>query len=272
MFTSLHETEASPPLLAADEPPPVTVRHAQGRARLVFSCDHASNRIPRRFGDLGLTDAQRADHIAWDIGAARVAEHLSDAFDAPAVFSGYSRLILDCNRRPDDPSAMPAMSDGVAIEANRDLSPAARAARIATFFAPFQEAVAAMMARAQPGAARALISVHSFTPRMKGFDRPWHVGALWERDDVIAGPFMAALVARGDVVVGDNLPYSFSQPRGATLDAHAFEKNIPCMGIEVRQDLIASEEGAARWAGILADALRTPLATLGALASQGTDE
>lgn len=265
MFKPIEEGASPAALLAPDEPPAVTVRNPQGRARLVFSCDHASNRIPRVFGDFGLTADQREDHIAWDIGAARVAEILSDAFDAPAVFSGYSRLVIDCNRRPDDVSSIPPVSDGIAIRGNESLTQTTRAERMETFFEPFQYAVGAMMNRTIPGAALALVSVHSFTPRMNGFDRPWHVGALWERDDRIAAPFMAALAARGDVVVGDNLPYSFSRPRGFTLDSHAWEKGIACMGIEVRQDLIADEAGAARWAAILIDALKPAFAPLGAI-------
>jgi predicted N-formylglutamate amidohydrolase len=269
MYKPLEEPQAGAAPLAPDEPPAVTVRHAQGAARLVFSCDHASNRIPRAFGDFGLTPEQRADHIAWDIGAARVAELLSDAFDAPAVFSGYSRLVIDCNRRPEDASSIPPVSDGVAIRGNENLAQTARMERIETFFHPFQNAVAAMMARPSPGAARALLSVHSFTPRMNGFDRPWAIGALWERDDRIAAPFMGALAARRDVCVGDNLPYSFSQPRGYTLDAHAWERGIACMGIEVRQDLIADEAGARRWAAILIEALRPALSSIGAISQEG---
>jgi predicted N-formylglutamate amidohydrolase len=252
-------------LLAADEPPPFSLRNREGRARLVFSCDHASNRIPRRYGDFGLSAAALQDHIAWDIGAAALAARLSDAFDAPAVFSGYSRLVVDCNRRPEDAAAMPAVSDGRAIPLNDTLDPAERRARIETFFAPFHAAVAAMMARPAPGPAMALLSVHSFTPRMNGFDRPWHIGALWEGDARIAAPFMAGLRARGDVCVGDNLPYSFSNPRGYTLDTHAFEKSIPCMGIEVRQDLLADPAGVERWATILVEALRPALAALRAV-------
>lgn len=263
----LDELARGSALLAADEPPAVRVHHPQGNARLVLSCDHASNRIPRVFSGFALTEQQAKDHIAWDIGAARVAELLSDAFDAPAVLSGYSRLVIDCNRRPDDRSSIPEVSDGVAIRGNENLGEAARAARIETFFTPFHDAVAAMMNRPTPGEARALLSVHSFTPRMNGFDRPWQVGALWEKDDRIAAPFMASLARRGDICVGDNLPYSFSQPRGFTLDTHAWEKGIACMGIEVRQDLIGDEAGARKWAAILVEALTPALTTLGALPS-----
>ena len=70
----------------------------------------------------------------------------------------------------------------------------------------------------------ALISVHSFTPVMKGFARPWHVGILWDDDARIAGPLLAALGDDAALVVGDNQPYSAREPVGYTVSHHALAR------------------------------------------------
>ena len=35
-----------------------------------------------------------------------------------------------------------------------------------------------------------LVSIHSFTPEMKGVKRPWEIGILWDRDDRFAKPLL----------------------------------------------------------------------------------
>src|SRR6218665_471531 len=84
--------------LEATHLPPVVTVNAGGASPFVLACDHASNRIPEKYGDLGLSPRQRLMHIAWDPGALPVALRLSERLDAPLVFSNVSRLVIDCNR------------------------------------------------------------------------------------------------------------------------------------------------------------------------------
>src|SRR5690348_4383152 len=127
----------SAPLLGPFDPSPVELCRADGGAALLLTCDHASAAVPRALADLGLPAAALRQHIAWDIGAAAVTRHLAAALDAPAILAGYSRLVVDCNRDPGDASSIPAVSDGVAVPGNRELTPAARAARLEACFAPY---------------------------------------------------------------------------------------------------------------------------------------
>jgi predicted N-formylglutamate amidohydrolase len=239
------------PLLAPADPPPF--EEISGRAPVLLVCDHASNRVPAALAGLGLRAEYFNQHIAVDIGAAAVTRLLAPALGAAAILCGYSRLVIDCNRAPADPSSIPAASDGIAIPGNRDLSAAARDARIDAIFTPYHAAIARRVRDA--GAAPVLISVHSFTPVMKGFVRPWHVGILWDDDSRIAGPLMAALGAETGLTVGDNQPYSAREPVGYTVSHHAHAKGLPHVAIELRQDLIADETGARQWAGRLARVL-----------------
>jgi predicted N-formylglutamate amidohydrolase len=243
-------------LLAPDEPPPFELVNAGGRASALLLCDHASRAVPRALGQLGLDDAALMRHIGWDIGAAEVTRLLSRRFDAPAVMTCYSRLVIDCNRVPGDKQSIPEVSDGVRVPGNCGISRAEAERRRRALFDPYHAAVDAAIGRFRSaGRVPAILSIHSCTPVMNGHERPWHIGVLHDRDLRIAGPLMKALAARGDVCVGDNKPYSGRGQAGKTIHHHAHDVGLPHVMVEIRQDLIDTHKGAARWAGILGDAL-----------------
>jgi predicted N-formylglutamate amidohydrolase len=255
----------SPSLLAASDPPVFELCHPNGAAPVLLTCDHASQRVPASLDRLGLTEMVLAQHIGWDIGAAAVTRRLAPLLDSPAVLAGYSRLVIDCNRHPSDPSSIPSESDGIAIPGNASLDAAARRDRRARLFEPYHAAIDQQLAhRAMGGRAPAVISMHSFTPQMKGFARPWYIGVLWDGEGRIAKPLLSALRAELDpAAVGDNLPYSAREPVGFTQRHHAFERGLPHVAIELRQDLIADNKGAAEWAERLARLLKPILAMPG---------
>ena len=249
------------PLLGPNDPPPVTVLNPDSERPLILVCDHAARSIPKALGDLGLNDAQLSRHIAWDIGAAALTRRLASRFGATAVLSGYSRLVIDPNRALDDPTAIPVVSDDVVVPGNRALDAAEVQRRVEAIFTPYQSAIAAEVARRRGrGQVPAIVSIHSFTPAMRGVARPWHVGILWDRDPRIPVPMIERLRADGRWGVGDNEPYSGRTTLGGTVETHATPAGLPNVLVEVRQDLIALPEGAAHWADILGDALEPILA------------
>ncbi|HEY7608154.1 MAG TPA: N-formylglutamate amidohydrolase [Alphaproteobacteria bacterium] len=252
------------PLLAGDEPPPFEIVNAGGASALVFVCDHASNRVPRALHHLGLGLVPLREHIAWDIGAADVARRLSRRFDAPLALTAYSRLVIDCNRALNDPSSIPAESDGVAVPGNRGLSQGERLQRAEALFKPYHDAVARLIAaKAERGAPPAVVSIHSFTPIFQRTRRPWHVGVLWNEDRRIALPLLDALRRETDLVVGDNEPYSARDGVGYTIVTHAERAGLAHVAIEIRQDMIATAAGAEHCAGIVGDAFAAAFAAAG---------
>lgn len=252
---------ASETLLLPGDPAPYSVLNPGGRAPLVIICDHAGRAIPQVLGDLGLPPAVRDQHIAWDIGIARTAATLARELDAPAVLAGYSRLVIDCNRRLDDPTSIAQESDRIPIPGNRGLDPAQRAARADEIFRPYHGAVAATLdAKLAAGQVPVLLSLHSFTPVMNGFRRPWHFGVLWNRDPRLPVPLMAALAQLPDVCVGDNEPYSGRDEHGYSVVAHGEARRLAHALIEIRQDLISDDDGVALWAGKLLQVLPAVLA------------
>jgi len=253
---------ALPPLLARDEPPAFESVNPEGRAPFLLICDHASRRVPRSLDSLGLDDAVLRRHIAWDIGAAAVARLLAARFEAPLLLSGYSRLVIDCNRALEHPGSIPAASDGVAVPGNAALGAAERRRRADALFRPYHRAIDAALARfREAGRIPALVSVHSCTPVFNGFERPWHIGVLWNRDGRIAEPLLAALRREPELVVGDNQPYSArEEPQGYTVKHHAERHGYPHVSLEIRQDLIDTRHGVAEWASRLGAALAPILA------------
>lgn len=244
-------------------PPDIELYRPDGRAPAVLLCDHAGNRIPKRLGDLGVSQYELRRHIGYDIGAAWVTYELSDRLDAPSVLCHVSRLVMDVNRPPRHPTAMPAISDGTEVPGNRDLDEQERRRRLFGVFAPYHRAVARAIARfRRDGREPALVAVHSFTPRMGGIDRPWHVGVLWNTDRRLSGPMLQTLRARGDLSVGDNQPYTGQAEFGFTIGFHGERAGLPHVMLELRQDLIETRDGARAWAQIVAEALEPALAAL----------
>jgi predicted N-formylglutamate amidohydrolase len=247
--------------LSPDDPPAFSTVNADRDSRVVLTCDHAGRAVPRAWGDLGVPAAEFDRHIAWDIGAGDVTRHLARLLDAPAVLATYSRLFIDPNRPPGSDGSIVAASDGTPVPANVAIDEAERQLRARISFWPYHRAIERLITRNEAfQGVVALVSVHSFTPRMRGFDRPWHVGVLWDGDDRIAGPLIAALGRDAGLLVGDNEPYTATSPAGYALDAYGLGPGRPHVMVEIRQDLIATEAGVAEWAGRLHRALGPILA------------
>ena len=254
------EEQALAPLLAADEPAPFELIGSDERRPLVLACDHASNRVPRSLRGLGLSHDTLEEHVTWDIGAGAVTRLLSKRLRTCAVFGTYSRLVIDLNRDLDDPTAFPRISDGVLVPANLGLTVEARAERARAIFKPYHEALRRVI-HEQTTATQTpvIICIHSFTPYLHGVLRPWQVGVLWDKDPRVALRLMSALRESGDIVVGDNEPYSGRHPADYTVDHHAEAFGLAYAAIEIRQDLISDDAGQRRWADRLADVLEVVL-------------
>jgi predicted N-formylglutamate amidohydrolase len=243
---------ATYPLIGRDDPPPFVILHEHGAAPALVICDHASRAFPRGMKRLGLPELPSWQHIAWDIGAGELARGLANALDAPAVLAGYSRLIVDCNRKPEDPEAFRLESDGWVVPGNASLGELERRTRLACFFDPYHEAIAAMLAGfRRRGVVPMVVSVHTFTPEMAGTARPWHIGVLWDKDESSARRLIAGLRQVEGLVVGDNQPYSGKHPSDYTIDHHAEQAGLPHVCIEVRQDTLESPAGVERWVRLL---------------------
>jgi predicted N-formylglutamate amidohydrolase len=171
--------------------------------------------------------------------------------------STFSRLVIDPNRAEVDPTLVMKLYDGSIIPANRRVGAEETERRLNLYHRPYHRAIGeALDAIAARGGDPVLVSVHSFTPRLRtGPMRPWHVGLLWDEDDRLVRPLLDQLRGEAGLVVGDNQPYSGALA-GDCMSIHGTDRDIPHVLIEVRNDLIADGEGQAFWAALLAPKLR----------------
>lgn len=244
---------ASDSLLSPGDPAPVVERRPGGASPFLLIADHAGQAVPTGLGRLGLPQSELDRHIGWDIGIAGTTKRLSALLDAHAVLQAYSRLVIDCNRPLHAPGSIVAASDGTAVPGNAGLDDAARRRRAEAIFAPYHARIeAALDERARLGRPTILVAMHSFTPAMNGSARPWHAGVLYQRDTRFAHALLDALCAEGDLVVGDNEPYSVSDATDYAIPVHAEARGLPHVELEIRQDLIAGADGQQAWAERLA--------------------
>ena len=249
-------------LLSDQDASAVHMINEEGRAPLIIVCDHASNQVPQKLDDLGLKQSILDQHMGYDIGAASIAEALANAFGAPAIFSGYSRLVIDINRPVDDFTSIRAISDGVIIPKNRVVTDEDKTARQNELYWPYHHKLSKIVkTKTANGQVPIMISVHSCTDEMHGKKRPWHIGVLTNHDRRVGEALIAALETQNpDLMIGDNKPYSGWDPYGYTIENHAVPIGMPNVLLEVRQDLIADAAGQKKYADILKKAFEVVLA------------
>jgi predicted N-formylglutamate amidohydrolase len=250
----------SPPpsktLLGPEDPPADIVLNPGAASPFFLVGDHAGRVIPASLGDMGLPPGALDRHIAWDIGVAGLGERLSQSLDATFVRQTYSRLVIDCNRRPGAVDSIPAVSDRVAIPANHDLSEGQRARRRAEVFQPYHDRISSLLeARREAGQATLFVALHSFTPVLQGTRRPWRYGVLHRGDSALSRHVLAGLKRELGDEAGDNQPYALDG-RDATVPLHADPRGLDYLELEVRQDLLADDEGRQAAAALIARLLR----------------
>ena len=244
------------PLLEPDEPDPVVIERDQSSSAIFITCDHADHLLPRRLGDLGISEQERQRHIGWDIGALEVATQIADHLRATLVAQRYSRLVIDCNRQLGSLASIPESSEDTEIPGNEELDDAERSARADAIHRPYHDRISGLLEhRARRGQPTMLVAMHSFTPVWRGEKRPWHIALSSDRDRRVHEDLLARLGRDGNLHVGDDQPYKV-EPVDYTIPVHGAERGLPHVQIEVRQDLITDGNGQAEWAERLGALLR----------------
>jgi len=248
-------------LLTEEEGDAVAVIRPTAASAVLLVCEHASRRLPQRFGDLGLSAEARASHIAWDPGALATAEIMADNLDATLIHQRFSRLIYDCNRPPEAPGAMPETSEVYSIPGNHGIDVGERKARTEALYLPFHAKIAATIAARQAGGQpTVLVTMHSFTPVYMGQRRDVEIGLLHDADSRLVDTMLAQV---GDTyTVRRNEPYGPADGVTHTLVKHALPHGLLNVMIEVRNDLLTDKAGQEAMAGFLTGLLQQSLAAL----------
>lgn len=225
----------------------------------MFTCEHASNAIPPWLRATEDDQVLLDDHWGWDIGAADVTRILVTELGGHAVLSRFSRLVADPNREPSAASYIPRDIDGQTVSFNRDLGPEEINRRTRTLFDAYHGAIDESLELRQSLAPPVhVIALHSFTPLYLGRARPIEVGVLFDDYDEDAWHLQEALQKQG-FESALNAPYSGKPPEGLIYAArrHGRRHKVKYLELEIRQDLIAESDKAARTALRVANALRS---------------
>ncbi len=221
--------------------PVVHTTRASEAPSVIVVCEHASNRVPEFLGDMGLSADALQSHIAWDPGALPVAQGIADQMSAALVYGGVSRLVYDCNRPPEAADAMPVASEDVVIPANKEMTGAGRAERIAQVYEPFRDTLFKEIAN-NSASLKLMVTVHSFTPVYRGQNRDVELGLLHGQDARFARAMLAHAPTDLPFVTRLNEPYSAADGVAHTLDAHAQPRGLLNVMIEIRNDLLRTAE------------------------------
>lgn len=234
--------------------PAYTLYREQGTHPVVLICEHASSYIPTAYRNLGLSEGTELHHIGWDIGALALAQRLSETLGAPLIAANYSRLLIDLNRPLHAPDSIPARSDTWPIPGNQALDETERHARQA-LFSDFHSAVARLLDdRQRAGRPTRVVSVHSFTPTLNGVERPWELGVLYQDARDYAQRLLSPLDQQG-IAMGDNQPYQIHPDEDVAVPVHGDARGLPCVLLELRNDLLGDEPAVDAWAKRLAPLL-----------------
>ena len=214
---------------------------------LILLCDHASSRLPEKYGTLGLDPAQFERHIAYDIGAEALTRGLAEKLGVPAVMTSFSRLLIDPNRGVDDPTLIMKLSDGAIITGNHPICENEKQHRIANFHAPYHHTIQEIIDKSlENNVVPMIFSIHSFTDKWKEKPRKWHAGILWDNDERLPNFLLNELESQKDIIVGDNEPYDGALGND-TMYTHCTKRGLAHALLEVRQDLIGNIDGVDEW-------------------------
>lgn len=237
---------------------PVGRHNRNTRSRLLLVCEHAGCAIPSSLSNLGLSDDVIHDHVGWDIGAYGFAERLANHQGAELIYQRISRLVIDCNRQLGCTTLIPKLSEYTKVPGNMALTDRQRHQRIEEIWAPFQDAINQSLDRRLASKIRSvLVAVHSFNPVYQGVKRPWHVCLAYNRDDRLAKLLYEDLKSTCEQFeIALNKPFSVTDEEDQTIPAFGEARSIPHVLLEIRNDLLQTENEQLDWATRIGSALQ----------------
>lgn len=141
--------------------------------RLVLSCEHAGNDVPRPYARyFASPEAQAAlvSHRGWDPGSLEIGEAMSAMLGAPLVIQRVTRLLVECNRSLDHPRLFSEFSGALPEEARRVV--------VERYWRSHRERVLARIVESDEPVVH--VGVHTFTPEWQGRARETDIGLLYD--------------------------------------------------------------------------------------------
>ncbi len=231
---------------------------------VVFTCEHASNRVPSPLTTAPAEEALLRSHWGWDIGMRQMTMEAAAQTRSVAVLARFSRLVCDANRHRDSPTLILPAVEQTPLSFNQHLDEAEVARRQEHYHEPYHQAIDdALTERLHHPGPLLLLSMHSFTPVWQHQLRPMDVGVLFGEHHALAEELAAHLRSEG-LYTALNAPYSGANGLMYAADRHSAAHQVPCLELELNQTLTSTP---ARVAALTPKIVRAVMA-LGLLASR----
>jgi predicted N-formylglutamate amidohydrolase len=232
--------------------------NSSSECNILLIADHGGMYVPESMRQLGLSDGDLKRHIAMDLGAPMLLKGLSSKLNCTALIANYTRLLIDLNRPLAGPQSLTRISDNTEITGNINVASSEYLQRAKLFYWPYHNAIASRLAQIKwSGKTPILISLHTFTPILGKEKRPWDIGVMSADDKRLSSIVLKLLCDKSrDIVVGDNQPYSGAK-YCHTVRMQAELLGYPYVQLEVRQDLLDTDDKVALWTDYLVKVLST---------------
>ncbi len=222
---------------------------------VLVTCEHGGNIVPARWRTPleGARGVLRT-HRGLDRGAAAVARRVARRFGVPARIGRITRLVVDLNRTVGHPRCFSPWT--------RDLPLPEREAILETWYRPYRDAVTRALDRhvaSRPPVFH--LSVHSFTPVLRGHRRRTDIGLLYDPSRPLEASLARAWrAAIRDVdpalVVRRNHPYRGTDDGFiVALRARYVARDYAGLELEMNQKHFRSAAGARRMARVVCASL-----------------
>jgi len=203
------------------------------KPKVVFliTCEHSSNAVPKELRYFFKSHPQILQtHAAYDLGAMKVAKHLSKSFGSKLFQGEFSRLVFDLNRSPDHPKVIHPMVRAVISDADTE--------RYLRQHQKHRDSVHDWIeSKIDNGLSVIHLGIHSFTPVFNGKVRRCDRGVLFDPARTFesdAASLMIELSKEGDaqLIIRRNDPYRGTSD-GLTTWLRTCFKDRSYAGIEI---------------------------------------
>jgi predicted N-formylglutamate amidohydrolase len=229
------------------------------RRAIVISCEHAGFEIPTEYRQrVIIPPTILSSHRGYDAGGREIALALGEQMGVVPILSTHSRLLVDLNRSES--------FAGVFSSYGKTLSEQERQEILQRHYRPFRAIVReAIEAQVANGSKVLHISVHTFTPVLRGERRTADIGLLFDPDrpeeSRVAAAWRDSLLAIAPrLVVKMNYPY-LGTDDGHTTSLRTFYPDAHYAGIELEVNQKWYRGSTPRFAKLLT-ALRQSLANI----------
>jgi len=235
---------------------PYSIYNQNEHSKIILLCDHASKIIPKKYKNLGLSQKNINRHIGWDIGALKLAKRIAKKTSSTLIHSGYSRLLVDCNRSLKSKDAFIKKSEDTIIPGNIGINKNEKIVRANKYYFPYHNQIQKIIEKnLKKKIIPIIVSIHSFTPIYKNKSRPWHIGLLFLNDKRLTSLFSIEIKKNKKLVLGLNQPYKMRLEGDFTIPFFAEINGLPYVLIEVRQDLLIKKETIFYWNNLISKIL-----------------